>query len=252
MALKKLIAGNWKMNGLLGDSKERIDGLKSFFEQESEGGTKFDLLVCPPASLLAPVKGMIADADIALGGQDCHIALKGAFTGDISAQMLQDQGCKYVIVGHSERRGDHAEVSAMVAQKARMAHEAGLVAIICLGELEGHRDTGQAEQIVGQQLMESVPDSANAENTVIAYEPVWAIGTGKVAEPEDIKQMHGFIREKLSEKVDVPEYVKILYGGSVKPSNAAEILSIENVDGALIGGASLAAEDFLGIATADY
>jgi len=249
MTQKKLIAGNWKMNGLIADSVARTDALLTSITQ---GGSMegFEMLVCPPMSMLGQIATMTKDSPLACGGQDCHFEKTGAHTGDISAEMLKDQGCGYVIVGHSERRADHGDDNLLIARKAMAAHDAGLIAIICVGEQEGHKDAGQAEQVVGQQLSVSIPDTATFENTVIAYEPVWAIGTGKVAEISDILTMHAFIRAQLSEKMKNADNVRILYGGSVKPDNAAEILSVENVDGALIGGASLKPEDFWAIAQA--
>lgn len=247
MALRRpLIAGNWKMNGLRKDGTalaaalvERLNG---------EGAARFDMLVCPPATLIAPVGEVIGGSALALGGQDCHAAEKGAHTGDISAAMLADLGCTHVIVGHSERRQDHREDDATVMAKAAAALKAGLTAIICVGETEAQRDAGEAEGIVEGQLRGSIPADATAANTVIAYEPVWAIGTGRTPTNADIAAMHAKIRSSLSGLVASADQVRILYGGSVKPSNAAEILAIDDVDGALVGGASLKDDDFWAIA----
>jgi triosephosphate isomerase len=187
---------------------------------------------------------------IAVGGQDCHAEVSGAHTGDVSAEMLADLGCAYAIVGHSERRTNHAEDNPMVWSKAIAAQRAGLTAIICVGETEAERDRGDALDVVRRQIIGSLPDAAKASNTVIAYEPVWAIGTGRTPNNDDIAEVHDAMRALLVEKMSDGDQVRLLYGGSVKPGNAAEILAIENVNGALVGGASLKAEDFLGIAAA--
>ncbi len=203
---------------------------------------KCDFLVCPPFVHLARVRANLgADPKIMLGAQDCSERDNGAFTGDISAAMLADCGCGAVILGHSERRQHHGETNALVAAKAAMAHRAGMVAVICVGESEAERGLSQHFDVVAAQLSESIPAGAAADNTVIAYEPVWAIGTGKTATPEDVRAMHEFIRKKVGN-------LRILYGGSVKPDNAAALFATENVDGALIGGASLKAEQYLSIA----
>lgn len=205
-----------------------------------------DLLVCPPATLIAPVSEAVAGAVVAVGGQDCHPAENGAHTGDIAAEMLADLGCSYAIVGHSERRADHGESDAVVRAKAEAAHRAGLIAIVCVGETEAEREAGKASDVVARQVQGSMPAAADAANTVVAYEPVWAIGTGKTATPADVADMHGHIRNLLPDA----SVMRILYGGSVKPGNAAELLALDDVDGALVGGASLKAEDFLAIAAA--
>jgi triosephosphate isomerase len=203
------------------------------------------MVLCPPASLLSETGAQIANSGLFLGGQDCHTAASGAFTGDISAAMLKDIGCTYVILGHSERRQYHKEDDALIAAKATAAHAAGLISIICVGETDAERSAGQQNTIVQKQLKNALPaGGCTPENTVIAYEPVWAIGTGKTASTADIAAMHAHIRGL------VPAGMKILYGGSVKSSNAAEILSTPNVDGALVGGASLKADEFWAIATA--
>lgn len=233
---RKLIAGNWKMNGL-SHSLSEVKSLK----EKLTGSENCDVLICPPATLLASLADAAKDSVVLLGGQDCHWETKGAHTGDVSAQMLKDAGASFVIVGHSERRADHDETSQMVARKAQAAQEHHLTPIICVGETLAEREAGKALDIVLMQISGSVPENFQAQDYVLAYEPVWAIGTGKVASPEDIKTMHRAIREKVG-----PD-VRILYGGSMKPQNAAEILSVENVDGGLIGGASLLADDFYGI-----
>lgn len=214
---------------------------------------KNDFLVCPPFQHIVPVEAELSMA-VSIGGQDCSpfdpIKDGGAYTGDVSAAMLQDINCSHVILGHSERRQYYMESNMLIKQKAMMANEQGLTTIICVGETEEQREAGQEQEVVATQMLESLPDTATADNTVIAYEPVWAIGTGKTATTDDIATMHDFIRGKLAEKLDNAENIRILYGGSVKPANAAEIFAVSNVNGALIGGASLKAEDFIGIAKA--
>ncbi|CBS86542.1 triose-phosphate isomerase [Azospirillum lipoferum] len=247
-ARRKLIAGNWKMNGLKADGLDLASDLAG--RLKGAGPVAFDMLVCPPFPLLFPVGEAIADSPLALGGQDCAPKTSGAHTGDVAPTMLKDAGCRFVILGHSERRADHGESDSMVNAKAVAAHKEGLVAIVCVGETEAQRDAGQADAVVSGQLAGSIPAGATAENTVIAYEPVWAIGTGKTATPDDVKAMHAHIRAELAGKIADPDKVRILYGGSVKPGNAAELMAVENVDGALVGGASLKADDFWGIATA--
>lgn len=247
-ARRKLIAGNWKMNGLKADGLDLASDLAG--RLKGAGPVAFDMLVCPPFPLLFPVGEAIADSPLALGGQDCAPKTSGAHTGDVAPTMLKDAGCRFVILGHSERRADHGESDAVVNTKAVAAHKEGLVAIVCVGETEAQRDAGQANAVVSGQLAGSIPAGANAENTVIAYEPVWAIGTGKTATPDDVKAMHAHIRAELAGKIADPDKVRILYGGSVKPGNAAELMAVDNVDGALVGGASLKADDFWGIATA--
>lgn len=208
-----------------------------------------DVCVCPPYVHLAVVADHKAES-VALGAQDCAVTDNGAFTGDISATMLKDIGCRYVILGHSERRQYHAELDELIAQKAKKAHAQGIITIICVGETESERLNGVQNDVVTGQLAGAIPDTANAENLVIAYEPVWAIGTGKTATLEDIRDMHGVIRQFLQEKLDNPARIRILYGGSVKADNAKEILAVENVDGALVGGASLKPDQFLAIVKA--
>ncbi len=244
---RKLIAGNWKMNGLKADGLELASDLAG--RLKGAGAVAFDMLVCPPFPLLFPVGEAIADSPLALGGQDCAAKLSGAHTGDISPQMLKDAGCGFVILGHSERRQDHGETDAVVKAKAEAAIGQGLVAIVCVGETEAQREAGQADAVVGAQVAGSLPAGANAATVVIAYEPVWAIGTGKTATPADVAAMHGFIRAELAKVLGDADKVRILYGGSVKPGNAAELMATADVDGALVGGASLKADDFWAIGT---
>ncbi|MBI1329434.1 MAG: triose-phosphate isomerase [Alphaproteobacteria bacterium] len=235
--MRQLIAGNWKMNGL-GAQLGEIESIAA------NAPAHADLLICPPATLIARA-AEAAKGRIAIGGQDCHAEISGAFTGDVSAEMLKDAGARFVIVGHSERRQYHGESDAAVAAKATAAWRADLTAIICVGETEAEREAGRALDVVGVQLAGSVPSGAPIEATVVAYEPVWAIGTGKVPTNGDIVQMHGHIRARLVAQLgEGARKVPILYGGSVKPSNAAEILALAEVGGALVGGASLKAADF--------
>jgi triosephosphate isomerase (TIM) len=243
MAIKaKLVAGNWKMNGLLEDGAALAHGLSERATAARATTLGCELLVCPPATLLSMVGGILAGSGIALGAQDCHAAPKGAHTGDISAEMLADLGCKYVILGHSERRHGHGETDAVVRGKVAGTWRAGLVAILCVGETQRQREAGEAVEIVSSQLAGSIPDSATATTLVVAYEPVWAIGTGLTATIEDISAMHTEIRRR------IPSGTRILYGGSVNPKNADAILSLPEVDGALVGGASLDADNFWAIA----
>lgn len=246
--MRKLIAGNWKMNCLKGEGIELARDLGMRYAQENDPA--FDLLICPPATLIDAVGNVIAGSGVLLGGQDCHAEPKGAHTGDIAAPMLADLGCSHVIVGHSERWQNHGEIDLVVAEKAAAAHRAGLAAIICIGETEAERDAGHALAVCTRQLAGSVPKGATADNTVIAYEPVWAIGTGRTPTAADVAEVHRHIRAELCRQMSDADRVRILYGGSVKPSNAAELMSVPNVDGALVGGASLKAEDFWAIAQA--
>ncbi|TQS73080.1 triose-phosphate isomerase [Rhodobacteraceae bacterium] len=241
--VRKLAAGNWKMNGL-GANIAELEALVAAPAPEC------DVLICPPATLMgACVKA--AQGKIAIGGQDCHSATSGAHTGDISAQMIHDAGGSYVIVGHSERRTDHNESDADVSAKAKAAIEAGLTAIICLGETEAQRDAGETLDVIGAQLAGSLPEGATAENAVIAYEPIWAIGTGRTPTLEQITEVHDSLRADLCARLgNQGQDMRLLYGGSVKPANAAEIFAIGNVNGALVGGASLKAKDFGDIITA--
>jgi triosephosphate isomerase len=212
---------------------------------------KTDLIICPPAKLVAAFAAQANGSKIAIGAQDCHAEKAGAYTGDISAEMLADAGATAVIVGHSERRAYHHETSAQVRAKAQAAWRAGLQAIVCVGETKDERSASRTLDVVGSQLDGSVPDGAAAQTLVIAYEPVWAIGTGLTPTPDDVAQVHGFIRERLGNRFGAAAgAIRVLYGGSVKPSNARELMAVANVDGALVGGASLKAADFLGIAAA--
>ena len=240
-ARRPLIAGNWKMNGLAGDGLVLARSLAAAPEGPAE------LLVCPPATLLAPVASALSGSPIALGGQDCHVEESGAHTGDISAEMLVDAGCSHVITGHSERRADHGETDAVVRAKAAAAHRVGLIAIVCVGETAEERDAGETEAVVTASLLGSLPESARPENTVVAYEPVWAIGTGRTPTVDEVVAVHAALRAALGERGGA---TRILYGGSVKPDNAAALLAPYDVDGALVGGASLSAADFLAIAGA--
>jgi triosephosphate isomerase (TIM) len=246
---RPLVAGNWKMNGLKGSARvlgQVIDaytaGLKA----------RVELLVCPPATLVHAFAVAALGSKVAIGGQDCHAQESGAFTGDVSAEMLADAGAAYVIVGHSERRQYHGEKDAQVRAKAEAAHRAGLTAIVCVGETKEEREAGKTLNVVRRQLRGSVPEEATSADLVVAYEPVWAIGTGLTPTPADVAEVHALLRAELRRLVGKADQnrVRVLYGGSVKPSNAKELLSVENVDGALVGGASLVAADFLGIAGA--
>ena len=245
-AIRPLIAGNWKMNGLKASSAE--------FEAMLAGApgvaAKADLLVCPPATLIAAFAEKARGSNtIAIGAQDCHPKASGAHTGDLSAEMLADAGASAIIVGHSERRADHGESDVLVRQKTEAVWRAGLTAIVCIGETRQQRDAGQALDICRGQLDLSLPDQARADNLVVAYEPVWAIGTGLTPTVGDVQQIHKFIRDFLIARFNGEgARTRILYGGSVKPSNAAELMAVENVNGALVGGASLKAADFLAIA----
>jgi len=243
---RPLVAGNWKMNGLKGSLAE-LDAMADACDDALRA--RADLLVCPPATLTAAAAAR-ASGRLLVGAQDCHAAASGAHTGDVSAEMLADAGAAYVIVGHSERRADHGESDVVVKAKATAAGRAGLVAIVCVGETEAERRAGRMLEVVGGQLAGSLPDGAGPAGLVVAYEPVWAIGTGLTPTPADVAQVHAFIRKALVERLgdEAGAGVRILYGGSVKPSNAAELMAVENVDGALVGGASLTAKDFMGIA----
>lgn len=241
-----LIAGNWKMNGALPGALSEFDAMVA---RAGEVPAGVSLLVCPPATLLPRLADKAAGSAIALGAQDCHAAQSGAHTGDLSAEMLADAGATAIIVGHSERRTDHGETNAMVAEKARAAQRAGLTAIVCVGETESERKAGEADAIVAHQIDASLPLDLDGARLVLAYEPVWAIGTGLTPSIGDIAAMHAHIRRLLDERFSGAA-IKALYGGSVKPVNAKEILAVDHVDGALVGGASLKAGDFLGIALA--
>lgn len=247
---RKLIAGNWKMNGLRAGGVALAGDLAEKCKAETP---ECDFLVCPPAHLLISVADALAGSGIALGGQDCHSEASGAHTGDLSAEMLADSGCGFVILGHSERRADHGESSALVRSKAAAAERAGLTAIVCVGETAEERKAGRALEVIGKQVRESLPTTPGPEVAgaalVVAYEPVWAIGTGLTATPDDVAEVHAYIRKLLTELYgqEVGDAIRILYGGSVKPGNAAELMAVANVDGALVGGASLKSEDFWAI-----
>ena len=243
---RKLAAGNWKMNGTRAD----LSQVQTLIADHPSPGV--DLLLCPPATLIAQAAQITETHALMIGGQDCHSANSGAHTGDISAAQLADAGARAVILGHSERREDHEEDSELVRAKARAAHEAGLMAVICVGESLAQREALNTLDIIGGQLSSSVPDTSTGENLVIAYEPIWAIGTGRVPSPDQIGEVHDFIRARLERRfgAGVGRSARLLYGGSVKPDNAAEIFQVSNVDGALVGGASLTAADFGPIITA--
>lgn len=248
--IKPLVAGNWKMNGLKAalteaqKVREALNGGKAV-------SPNVDVMICPPATLVAPLAQSVAGGRLLVGGQDCHAKTSGAHTGDISAEMLADAGASAVIVGHSERRMDHGEMDRDVRAKAEAAHRAGLTAIICVGETAGERAIGLTLTVIGRQLAGSVPKGSTAANTVIAYEPVWAIGTGLTPTAEDVALVHKFMREALHKQLgDAAGAMRLLYGGSVKASNAKELMNVANVDGALVGGASLKADDFCGILAA--
>jgi triosephosphate isomerase (TIM) len=245
-AIRPLIAGNWKMNGL----KASIPEFEAMLAGAAGVAAKCDLLVCPPATLVAAFAEKTRGAKtLAIGAQDCHPKASGAHTGDLSAEMLADAGAKAIIVGHSERRADHGESDAVVRQKAEAVWRAGLTAIVCIGETREQRDAGKTLDICGSQLKGSLPEGSTAVNLVVAYEPVWAIGTGLTPTVGDVEQVHRFVRETLTSRFKGEGAgVRILYGGSVKPSNAVELMGVANVNGALVGGASLKAADFLAIA----
>ena len=234
------------MNGLLSQQKE-VKRLITLAARSKRIGC--EIVVCPPATLLHPLKSVTTGTAVRLGAQTCHPNETGAHTGDLSAEMIRDAGGHFVIVGHSERRADHGESNAQVEAQARAVHRAGLKAIVCVGETEAERDAGRTLRIVGEQVRKSMPSSATATNTIVAYEPVWAIGTGRTPTADDVAQVHRHIRKTLTKQfgASIADKVRILYGGSVKPGNAAELMAVANVDGALVGGASLKASDFWGI-----
>jgi triosephosphate isomerase len=242
---RPLIAGNWKMNGL----RASVSELEQIVRCSRDLRERIDLMVCPPATLIMSFAA-VADG-VAIGGQDCHPEPAGAYTGDIAAEMLADLGASAVITGHSERRSYHRETDDEVRRKVMAAWRAGLLAILCVGESQEDRVGGRTLKIVGAQLQGSLPARARPDNLVISYEPVWAIGTGMTPTPADIAEVHGFIRAQLGARLGAEgEGVRILYGGSVKPANAGELMAVPDVDGALVGGASLKAEEFLAIAGA--
>lgn len=246
---RPLVAGNWKMNGQKRSAKV-LGEIGEGYTPELRG--KADLLVCPPVTLLLTFAHVALGSRIAIGAQDVHTKPSGAYTGDVSAEMVADLGATHVIVGHSERRAYHHEKDADVRAKAEAARRAGLIAVVCIGETREEREAGKTLAVVRKQLRGSIPEGMSAAEVVVAYEPVWAIGTGLTPTPGDVAEVHALIRDELRRLVGKAEQwsVRILYGGSVKPSNARELLSVENVDGALVGGASLVADDFLGIARA--
>jgi triosephosphate isomerase len=246
MTRRPLIAGNWKMHGLRGSAGE--------LETIIAGAGKLrgvDLMVCPPATLTASFAALARGSSVTIGGQDCHAQAAGAYTGDISAEMLKDAGAVAVIVGHSERRHYHGETDAVVRDKALAARRAGLVAIVCVGETRPQREAGHARAVVSAQLDGSLPEDLDrAEAIVVAYEPVWAIGSGVTPTARDVSDIHGFIRERLASRyADKARQIRVLYGGSVKPANAKALITVDDVDGALVGGASLDADEFLAIAS---
>ncbi|MCK3777751.1 triose-phosphate isomerase [Ensifer sesbaniae] len=243
--IRPLVAGNWKMNG----TRASLDQIKAMAEGvKGELSAKVETLICPPATLLYVATALCDDSPLMIGAQDCHQKQSGAHTGDVSAEMIADCFGTHVIVGHSERRTDHAESDALVRAKTEAAHAAELVAIVCIGETGDERKSGKTLDVLKRQLAESLPDAATAENTLIAYEPVWAIGTGLTPTAADVEEAHAFMRKELVSRFgNAGAKMRILYGGSVKPSNAKELMGVANVDGALIGGASLKAEDFLAI-----
>lgn len=243
--MKKLAAGNWKMNG----NRAALAEVSALLAAHPAPGC--EMLLCPPTTLLAGMAAVAAGSALHVGGQDCHAQASGAHTGDISAAMLVDAGASHVILGHSERRADHGESDAQVLAKAEAAIAAGLIAVVCLGETEAERDAGQTLAVIGAQLDGSVPKAATAAQLVLAYEPVWAIGTGRTPTLEQIAEVHGFLRARLAAHIGAEAAkTRLLYGGSVKPSNAAEIFAVPDVDGALVGGASLKAADFGAIVAA--
>src|SRR4051794_8105014 len=243
MAPRPLVAGNWKMNGLAAAEAELAKIIAG------SAGLTCDLMVCPPATLIVEFAAAARGSSVTIGGQDCHPEASGAHTGDIAAEQLADAGATAVIVGHSERRADHHEADALVRAKTLAAWRAELLAIVCVGEQRGEREAGKTLDIVGRQLDGSLPDGAAASSLVVAYEPVWAIGTGLTPTPKDVAEVHGFIRKRLGQRFGGEGAgIRILYGGSVKPANAKELLTVADVNGALVGGASLKAADFLGIA----
>lgn len=237
--MKKLAAGNWKMHG----TTAALDEARTLARAHADPGC--EVLLCPPATLVAAMAEAVRGSTIEVGGQDCHAAPSGAHTGDIAAEMLADAGASHVILGHSERRADHGETDEVVAAKVESAWRAGLRAIICVGETGEEREAGKALAVVDGELAGSIPDGATSANTIIAYEPIWAIGTGRIPTPQEISDVHGHIRKTLSARFGADgAAMRILYGGSVKPSNAATVFAARDVDGALVGGASLKAADF--------
>jgi triosephosphate isomerase len=246
--IKPLVAGNWKMNGLRNSISE-LDAMAKAYNGEMRD--QLDMLLCVPATLMVTAAHVCVGTKVAVGGQDCHFNASGAHTGDISAEMILDSGGTAVIVGHSERRTDHGETNEIVKSKAEAGLRAGLLTIICIGETRAQREAGQTLDVLKEQLEHSMPESAAASTCVVAYEPVWAIGTGLVPSVEDVREAHKFMRDYLVARFDNDgAHMRLLYGGSVKPGNAVDLMGVANVDGALVGGASLKAEDFVGICKA--
>ncbi len=244
---RPLIAGNWKMNGLKGSLEEAVK-VRDALAGNAPGAADADVMICPPATLVMVLGEITRGSKLAVGGQDCHASASGANPGDVAAEMLKDAGATAVIVGHSERRADHGETDAIVRAKASAAHRVGIMAIVCVGETAGERQAGLTLTVVQRQLGRSVPDGATAANTVVAYEPVWAIGTGLTPTVADVAEVHAMMRSELIKRFgSAAAGMRLLYGGSVKPSNAAELMAVADVNGALVGGASLKASDFLGI-----
>ncbi len=242
--IRPMVAGNWKMNGV----KASLVELTKIGSKITEGENAPEVVVCVPATLLSLACEVSKQTPLGIGGQDCHTKANGAHTGDVSAEMLRDCGADFVIVGHSERRTDHGETNEDVKAKVEAAWRADLQPILCIGETRAERESGKTLDVLSDQLNGSLPKTATARNLVIAYEPIWAIGTGLIPEIADVTEAHGHIREQLSKILgEEGAHMRVLYGGSVKPSNAGELLGIRNVDGALVGGASLKADDFLGI-----
>ncbi|MDH4981422.1 triose-phosphate isomerase [Hyphomicrobium sp. D-2] len=245
--VRALVAGNWKMNGLRAGIAE-AEAVGRALKETPAGA---DVMICPPATLLGPMVAALGNSAVQVGGQDCHVNATGAFTGDVSAEMLADAGATAVIVGHSERRSLHGELDRDVRAKAEAAHRAGLSAIVCVGETAGERTADLTQAVVSRQLAGSLPDGARAANTIVAYEPVWAIGTGLTPTVGDVAKVHAAIRKALVARFGAEgQGMRILYGGSVKPQNARELMAVPDVNGALVGGASLKAADFLGIIAA--
>lgn len=248
LRVRPLLAGNWKMNGTKSSASELTALIESYADDLKVAA---DILICPPATLIMGFAKVAEQSGIMIGGQDCHAAVSGAHTGDIAAEMLRDAGATHVIVGHSERRSTYRESDALVAQKAAAAQRAGLCAIVCVGETDEARNAGETIAVVERQLAGSLPMDMDAANLIIAYEPVWAIGSGRTPTPDDVAVVHAAIRRTLVARFGASgDSVRILYGGSVKPENASSLLSVENVNGALVGGASLRAVDFLAIVRA--
>lgn len=240
--VRPLIAGNWKMNGLFDESAVQ---LKELIEKTSKvGKANCDVLICPPATLLREMSSLAKGSAVSIGGQDCHASEKGTHTGDVAANMIKDSGATYCLVGHSERRTDHNETNVTVKAKAEAALASNLIVVVCVGETLGEREQGNTLAVITDQVKNSLPSGATAANTVVAYEPVWAIGTGKTPTPADVAEVHAHIRKDLQGLLSDADDMRLLYGGSVKGSNAAELMSLEHVNGALVGGASLKTADF--------